>query len=99
MATLDEIRLKLISTDNMIKGVRLGIGITQSSQLQNIESVLKLISADIQDVLNSFDEYMKEMEEAAIEEQEEPVEKSIEKPVEESVEESVEEPPKVSKKK
>ena len=62
MITLDEIRLKLISTDNMIKGVRLGIGITQSSQLQNIESVLKLISADIQDVLNSFNEYMKETE-------------------------------------
>ena len=62
MITLDEIRLKLISTDNMIKGVRLGIGITQSSQLQNIESVLKLISADIQDVLNSFNEYIKETE-------------------------------------
>ena len=62
MITFDEIRLKLISTDNMIKGVRLGIGITQSSQLQNIESVLKLISANIQDVLNSFDEYIKETE-------------------------------------
>ena len=54
MNNIEEILLKLNKTQSMIEGIRLGISVSASTSqpLQNIEHILKLISADLIDITN-----------------------------------------------
>ena len=58
MNNIEEILLKLNKTQSMIEGIRLGISVSASTSqpLQNIEHILKLISADLIDITNLVSE-------------------------------------------